>query len=46
MATFDPMIPIGGGDTIYEHLTAGGAPGETGFWFYLNFEAELVDWTP
>lgn len=65
VATFDPMIPIVGGDTIFEHLAAGGAPGsacegvagfgtddrdtvagEAGFWFYLNFEAERVDWLP
>ena len=64
-ATFDMAIPIVGGDTMYEHLAAGGAPGsacegvagfttddrdmlagETGYWFYLNFEAELVNWLP
>ncbi|MCA9608572.1 MAG: hypothetical protein KC619_23375, partial [Myxococcales bacterium] len=65
LVTFDPMIPIVGGDTVYQHLAAGGAPGsacesisgfttddrdtvagEAGYWFYLNFEAERVDWTP
>jgi len=61
--TFDPGLPLVGGDTVYSHLAAGGAAGSActgissfsvddsdvlagarGFWFYLNFEATLVDW--
>ena len=65
VTTLDPALPIVGGDTLYEHLADGRAPGsacesdatftvddsdtlagDDGFWIYLNFEAELVDWAP
>ncbi|MBX3276034.1 MAG: DUF4215 domain-containing protein [Sandaracinaceae bacterium] len=65
MITFDEGIPLVGGDSLYQHLAAGGEAGSAcdeiatfttddrdmhdgvrGFWFYMNFEAERVDWTP
>jgi cysteine-rich repeat protein len=61
MSTILPgSLPLVGGDTLYQHLAAGGASGSscedgeddrdsymgtTGFWFYLDFTAELVDWS-